>query len=160
MGGHFQTTSVLGNSIFTVFSYYPEGDVDKRTNLYLLKTDNFGKTWESIDNKVIEMPVTKTNNEALIKDYEVEKKLVFINDLNFDSEGNPVIVAIISSDIRPVQSDQFRELTVIHWKNGKWNFYKVCNIDHNYDMGPLYVSGNEWKIVAPTVLDQIGRAHV
>lgn len=150
MGGHFQVTGTFGNSIFTVFSYYPEGNVDKRTNLYMLKTDNFGKTWESVDNKVIETPLTKIKNEALIKDYEAEKKLVFINDLNFDSQGNPVIVAIISSDIRPVQTDQPRELTVIRWKDGKWHFYKVCNIDHNYDMGPIYISEDEWKIVATT----------
>ena len=34
------------------------------------------------------------HSEALIKDYESEEKLVYINDLNFDSEGNPVILEL------------------------------------------------------------------
>ncbi len=150
MGGHFQVSGAYGNSIFTAFNYCPDGDVDKRTNLYLLKTDDFGKTWKSIDNKVIETPVTTVRNDALIRDFESEKQLVFINDLNFDDEGNPVIVAIISKDIRQGIVDNTLNLVVINWKDGKWNINKVCDVDHNYDTGPIYTSAREWKIIAPT----------
>jgi hypothetical protein len=150
MGGHFQVSGAYGNSVFTAFNYCPDGDVDKRTNLYLLKTDDFGRTWKSIDNKVVETPVTALLNDALIKDFESEKQLVFINDLNFDAEGNPVIVAIISRDIREGVIDNSLSLIVINWKGGKWNFNKVCDVDHNYDTGPIYTSAGEWEIIAPT----------
>lgn len=150
MGGHFQTTGTYGDEIFTVFSYFPEGNLNRRTNLYLLKSDNLGKTWKTVDNKAMMTPLTKVQNEALIKDYESDKKLVFINDLNFDSQGNPVILAIISRDFRPGPSGDPREWMIIHWKNDKWNFTKVCESDHNFDMGPLYISKDGWRIIAPS----------
>ncbi len=150
MGGHFQTTGAFGNTIFTVFSYYPDGNVDMRTNLYLLKTDNYGKTWKSIDGKIITTPLTEVVNDALIKDYSREKKLVYINDLNFDSHGNPVILAIISSGYIPGQSGEPRDLVVIRWKENKWVFSKVSSVDHNFDICPIYISKDEWRIIAPT----------
>lgn len=150
MGGHFQATGVFGNTIFTVFNYYREGNVDKQTNLYLLRTDNFGKTWKSIDGKVVPTPLTDVFNDALIKDYSGENKLVYINDLNFDSEGNPVILAIISSGYKPGDSGKPRDLVVIKWKDNEWIFSKVSSVDHNFDMGPVYISKDEWRIIAPT----------
>ena len=39
---------------------------------------------------------------------------------------------------------------VIHWKNGKWNYHKVCTSTHNYDMGSLYTDGKHWQIIGPT----------
>ncbi len=150
MGGHFQTAGAFGNTVFTVFSYYPEGNIDKRTNLYLLKTENFGETWKSIDGKVITTPLTEVVNDALIKDYSGEKKLVYINDLNFDSEGNPVVLAIISSGYMPGNSGEPRDLVVIRWSDNKWLFSEVSLVDHNFDTGIIYVSKDEWRIIAPT----------
>jgi hypothetical protein len=43
-----------------------------------------------------------------------------------------------------------REWTLARWKGGKWNFYKVCESTHNYDMGSLYIEGNTWQIIGPT----------
>lgn len=148
-GGHFQVSATFENSIYTVFNYYPAENMDKRTNLYLLKTDDLGKTWKSADNKIVEIPVTEGRNKALIKDFESENKLVFINDLSFDSEGNPVILAIVSSDFRPGPVAE-RSLMVIRWKDGEWYFSKVCPTDHNFDLGQLYISEKEWKIIAPS----------
>jgi len=83
-------------------------------------------------------------------DYEAEKKLVYIKDLNFDSDGNPVILTIISRDFRPGQHGDPREWMIINWRNNKWNFNKVCESLHNYDMGSLYIKGNIWRIIGPT----------
>ncbi len=150
MGGHFQTSATNGNVIFTSFSYFPGGNLDKRTNLYLLKSDDLGKTWKTVDNRVIHTPLTSVQNEALVIDYEAEKKLVYINDINFDRDGNPVILIITSHDSSPGPAGNPREWMVINWKNGKWNINKVCESDNNYDMGPLYIDGDEWRIIAPT----------
>jgi hypothetical protein len=150
MGGHFQVSGAYGNKLVTVFNYFPGGNLDKRTNLYLLQTEDIGKTWKTVDNKIVVPPLTDVHNEAIIKDYESEKKLVYINDLNFDSKGNPVILAIISRDFRPGPKGNPREWMVIHWKDNKWNFNKVCESPHNYDMGSLYITSNEWRIIGPT----------
>jgi hypothetical protein len=150
MGGHYQVTNMHGNKLVSVFNYHPGGNVDKRTNIYAVQTGDMGKTWKTIDGKPFEPPLSDPHNPALIRDYEAEKKLVYINDLNFDSEGNPVILAIISNDYRPGPGGDPREWMIIHWKNDKWNFHKVCESTHNYDMGSLYIEKKFWRIIGPT----------
>lgn len=152
MGGHYQVTNLNGKRLVSVFNYHPGGNVDKRTNIYAVCTDDMGSTWKTIDGTIIKIPLTDPHNEALIKDYEAEKKLVYINDLNFDSDGNPVILAIISNDFRPGPGGDPREWTIIHWNDNKWDFHKVCESTHNYDMGSLYIEGKIWKIIGPTEL--------
>ena len=150
MGGHYQVTNMLGRRLVSVFNYHPGGDVDKRTNIYAVQTEDLGKTWKTIDGKLINPPLTDHHNDALIYDYESEHKLVYINDLGFDKNGNPVILAIISRDYRPGPKGDPREWMIIHWKNGKWNFHKVCESPHNYDMGSLYIENGLWRIIGPT----------
>lgn len=150
MGGHYQVTNMHGNKLVSVFNYHPGGNVDKRTNIYAVQTDDFGKTWKTTDGKAISTPLTNPRNEALIRDYEAEKKLVYINDLNFDRDGNPVILAVISNDYKPGPAGDPREWTIIRHQDGRWNFTKVCSSTHNYDMGSLYIKDNRWKIIGPT----------
>lgn len=150
MGGHYQVSNMRNETLFTIFNYHPGGNVDKRTNIYLLETKDMGKTWLTIDGKPVQTPLTNKYSEAMVKDYESESKLVYLNDLNFDKEGNPVILAIVSRDFKPGPKGDPREWMVIHWKNGKWNFHKVCASTHNYDMGSLYIEADRWQIIGPT----------
>jgi hypothetical protein len=149
MGGHFQVTNLLGNKLYSAFSYTPGGNLDGRTNLYLVYTDDYGKSWRNVDGKEVETPLIDTLCSALVHDFRAEGKLVYINDLNFDSQGNPVILAIISDDFRP-GPEANRELTVIHRKDGKWIFSKVCSMHHNYNLGSIYISEKEWRIISPS----------
>jgi hypothetical protein len=150
MGGNNQVTGVQKNKLVSVFNFFPGRNPDRQTNLYLVQTEDEGRTWKTVDNKIVHTPLTDIHNEALIKDYEAEKKLVYIKDLNFDSKGNPVILAIISRDFRPGTDGDPREWMIIHWNDNKWNFNKVCESFHNYDMGSLYITADEWRIVGPT----------
>ena len=150
MGGHFQVSELSGEKLVTVFNYHPGGDMYKQTNIYLLQTEDFGRTWKTIDNKTIETPVTDVKNDALVKDYEAEGKLVYINDLNFDKNGNPVILLVLARDFRPGPNGGPREWMILSRKDNKWNFNKVCESDHNFDMGSLYINGDEWKLIGTT----------
>jgi hypothetical protein len=149
-GGHYQVTNIYGNRLMTAFNYHPGGDADKRTNLYLLQTEDMGKTWKSIDNKIVKTPLNDINSVSLIKDYEAEGKLVYISDLNFDENGNPVLLVTLSNDFNPGPQGGPREWMIIYWRDQKWNFSKVCESTHNYDMGSLYIRGNQWRIIGPT----------
>ncbi len=149
-GGHYQVTNIDGNKLVSVFNYHPGGNVDKRTNLYAVQTEDMGNSWKSIDGRTLAIPLNDVRNEALVRDYETEHKLVYINDLNFDKNGNPVILAVISNDFRPGPSGDPRDWTIIHWKDNRWNFHKVCISTHNYDMGSLYIEKDCWRIVGPT----------
>ncbi|MEI6276340.1 MAG: BNR-4 repeat-containing protein [Prolixibacteraceae bacterium] len=150
MGGHYQISNVNGNKIYSVFNFHPGGDVDKRTNIYLVQTDDLGKTWKSIDGQILQTPLSDIHSPAIVFDYEAHGKLVYLNDLNFDKDGNPIILAVISNDFKPGPKGDPREWTIIHHKNGKWNFHKVCTSTHNYDMGSLYIENVLWRIVGPT----------
>jgi hypothetical protein len=149
MGGHYQVTNMTGEKLVSVFNYHPGGNVDKRTNLYAVQSEDMGKTWSTVGGVKISLPLSEPLNKALVRDYEAEKKLVYINDLNFDIYGNPVILAVISNDFRPGPAGDPREWMIIHWKNNKWNYSKVCESTHNYDMGSLYIEKGIWRIIGP-----------
>jgi hypothetical protein len=109
-----------------------------------------GKTWTTINGQPLSTPLTDIHSNALVKDFESESKLVYLNDVNFDKDGNPTILAVISSDFKPGAQGNPRDWMIIQWKDGKWNFNKVCESTHNYDMGSLYINNNHWQIIGPT----------
>lgn len=150
MGGHYQVSNMYKGKLVTVFNYHPNGNVDKRTNCYLLQTTDMGKTWTTIEGKPVSLPLADKHTNAIVKDYEAEGKLVYLNDLNFDAAGNPVILAVVSNDFAPGPKGNPRDWVTMHWKNGRWNMTKVCTSTHNYDMGSLYIKGNHWQIIGPT----------
>lgn len=150
MGGHYQVSNTWKNKVVTVFNYHPGGNVDKRTNCYLLQTTDEGKTWTTITGQPVTTPVANKESEALIRNFEAENKLVYLNDVNFDAAGNPVILAVVSKHYQPGPAGDPREWVLLHWKNNRWNFKTVCTSTHNYDMGSLYIENNRWEIIGPT----------
>ena len=150
MSGNLQVSDIYGDKLASAFTYFPGGDIDKQTNLYFLQTDDMGKTWRTIDNRIVKTPLNGINNEALVKDYEAEGKLVHLSDIDFDKDGNPVLLVIISRGANPGPAEGPREWMIINWKDQKWNFSKVCESSNNFDRGALYVTDNEWKIIGPT----------
>ena len=151
MGGHYQISSKWKNKVVSAFNYHPGGNVDKRTNIYLVQTEDMGKKWTSITGKTINTPLSDKLNDALVKDYESEGKLVYLNDINFDAAGNPVILAVISNNFRPGPPGSLRDWVLIRWTGKNWVFSKVCSSTHNYDMGSLYIDGPDWRIIGPTM---------
>ncbi|HTL07154.1 MAG TPA: BNR-4 repeat-containing protein [Chitinophagaceae bacterium] len=149
MGGHYQVSSIKQDSIVTVFNYHPSGNVDKRTNLYLLQTADRGQSWTTVDGQPISVPLTDKTSAALVKDYEREGKLVYINDLNFCKHGHPVVLYICSNNFQPGPAK--RSWTVAHWNGQRWIFTDLCAATHNYDMGSLYIEGDTWRVIGPTV---------
>lgn len=150
MGGHYQISNIRGSKIATAFNYHPGGHADKRTNIYFVQTEDMGETWKTIDGEILQTPLTDIHGPALIHNYEAEGKLVYLNDLNFDKNGNPVILAIISNDFRPGPQGNPREWIIFLRENNRWEARKVCESSHNYDMGSLYINKNEWLIIGPT----------
>ena len=150
MGGHYQLSGLHDNKLVTVFNYHPGGNVDKRTNLYLLQSEDMGKSWQNIQGKTVPTPVLTKQHAALVHDFENENKLVYLNDLNFDKDGNPIVLAVISRHHQPGPQGDPREWFIFHWKNGQWNEHRVTSSTHNYDMGSLYVDGQLWTIIGPT----------
>jgi hypothetical protein len=150
MGGSLQVSGTFKGKSCTAFNYFPGGNIDRQTNLYFLQTDDQGTTWKTIDQQVVETPLTDPKNSALIRNFEEEGLLVHLSDIDFDAEGNPVILVILSGDVEPGPQGSPREWMVITRKNDKWNFSKVCESTHNFDRGSVYVTSGEWKVIGPT----------
>ncbi len=149
--GHYLITSMTKSKIGSAFNFIPrpEGS-DYRTNLYYLETLDNGNSWQNVNGNEVLLPVTNINNPTLIKDYRKEGKLVYIMDISFDSDLNPIILYNISSNPFPDLDDTNRVMMVAFYKEQKWNFQPISTTDHNYNMGSLKITDLEWAVIAPT----------
>lgn len=152
MGGHYQISRRIGSRIITAFNYHPNGNVDKRTNLYYLETGDHGENWQTVDGQQITPPLTQKNHIAIVKDYESVSRLVYLKDITVDSLGHPVILHITSDRHHPGPSQKQREWTIAHWVGNQWKFHTVTRAWHNYDMGSLYIEPDQtWRLIAPII---------
>ncbi len=155
--GHYQTSgSFQDKKIATTFNFHPikrgENGLNYRTNLYYIQTQDFGKTWQTAEGKTISTPLKEVTNAAIVHDYQSEGKNVYINDLAFDSEGNPVILFITSNGFQPGPQGGPRQWNTASFDGKKWTILPVTVSDHNYDMGSLYIdSKGVWRIIGPTI---------
>lgn len=151
--GHYQTSAVFQDrKLGTFFNRHPQGNVDKRTDLYYVQTEDFGKTWTSVSGETLELPLLKVENAARVIDYAVQGKNVYMKDMGFDKSGNPVCLYVRSNGHEPGPVSAPYEWCVTRWDGKDWQTSVVTESDHNYDMGSLYIDKKEWKIVGPTEL--------
>ncbi|MBA4149663.1 MAG: BNR-4 repeat-containing protein [Verrucomicrobia bacterium] len=148
--GHYQTSGAHGKKVATFFNRHPGGSVDKRTDLYYLQTTDMGKTWTTADGTPVEVPLTNDSNPALVFSYSSQGQMMYGMDLNFDKRGNPILLYIVSGDFKPGPDAGPREWTVAHWNGKQWNTNIVTRSEHNYDVGSIYVKGNEWTVYGPS----------
>lgn len=155
--GHYQSSWRQGDKIATAFNYHPnDGGLNARTNLYYMETTDFGKTWTNAKGEKLALPLTTIDNPALVRDYEALKQLVYIQDINFDARGNPIILYNTGRTWKPGPENGFVQITLARWFRNAWQFNSLLVADNNYDTGSLYIEkGRTWRLIAPTL---IGRA--
>ncbi|MDT8389117.1 MAG: BNR-4 repeat-containing protein [Lentisphaeria bacterium] len=151
MGGHYQVSNEKDGKVITAFNMHPKGNVDQRTNLYFVQTDDGGKTWHTAAGEIVETPLTNPDCPALVRDYRSEKRLVYMKDIGFDGKGNPVILYLTSGSHQPGPKGAPRTWTIAHWTAGDWAFREITTSTHNYDMGSLYMEPDgTWRVIGPT----------
>jgi hypothetical protein len=148
--GHYQTSAYFaGGKVGTFFNRHPNGTVDKRTDLYYVETGDLGQTWTNTQGNTLNIPLLQRDNPALVIDYQIQGKNVYMKDMGFDSDGNPACLYIRSNGHQPGPVSAPYEWCVTRWDGEDWHTAVVTESDHNYDMGSLYISESDWKIVAP-----------
>lgn len=155
--GHHQTSANQGKRIGTTFMYHPNrkvrGGLDFRTNLYYLQSDDFGKTWNTVDGATIDLPLREIANLAMIYDYDAEDRNVYIDDLNFDKEGRPIILYKTSNGPLPGPIHGPRMWHTAWWNGSSWEIQYFTPAGNNYDSGSIYVQEDgSWKVIAPTAM--------
>jgi len=168
--GHYQISWRYGNKVGTAFNYHPASTAggnwdnpesagvdpaasgtNNRTNLYYVETDDFGETWKNAAGEKLDIPLTEARNAALVHDYRREGLLVYMKDIAFDPDGNPVILFITSLGSESGPQHDPRTWTTAHWNGTSWTIRPVTVSDNNYDMGSIFVEEDgTWRIIGPT----------
>ncbi|QNN23820.1 hypothetical protein HED60_16605 [Planctomycetales bacterium ZRK34] len=149
--GHYQVTSPFEDRIATVFNYHPAGKgLNWRTNLYYMQSADGGKTWQNVDGKTLELPLTKPDNPARIAEYESKKRNVYLKDFNHTSDGRPVVMYLTSGGYESGPQNDPRIIKVSSYDGSKWTTHEVTRAaDNNYDFASLYIeSDKDWRIIA------------
>lgn len=150
IGGHYQVSNLRNGTLGSFFNRHPGGNVDQRTDLYYVQTTNFGASWSTVDGTPLTVPLTTPDNPARVVDYASQRKLVYTLDLNFDTNGHPVILYITSQNWAPGPAGEPRTWVLTRWDGARWITTPVCTSDHNYDMGSLYILPDRWLVIGPS----------
>jgi hypothetical protein len=119
--GDYQISWRDGGRVGTAFDYHPKPKgINARTNLYYLETSDQGKTWKTAAGAAVALPLTAAHNPALVHDYEAEKRLVFLKDLQFNAQGRPVILYLASSGPNPGPAHGPRTWFTARWTGSGW----------------------------------------
>ena len=154
--GHYQISGTWkSRKTGVAFDMHPKGKgLNWRTNLYYMETDDFGQTWKNVQGEALELPLTNQVNAAAVLEYESQGRNVYIKEVQFDEQGNPIILYILSKGYESGPENGPREWRIVRWDGSRWveRFTGICS-GNNYDFGPLYIeSANTWRIIGPTQL--------
>ena len=134
----------------TFFSRHPDGSADRRTDVYYAQTIDVGDTWTTVEGTVLELPLTKVNSPARVIDYASQGLNVYLKDMGFDMDGYPVFLYLTSPGHEPGPPNDPRIWRITRWDGISWKTSDICQSDHNYDAGSLYLGAGEWRVIAPT----------
>lgn len=149
-GGHYQVSSTDGRKVGTFFNRHPDGVVDRRTDLYYVESVDAGATWRTAARKRLAVPLTEVAGAARVRDYAREGKNVYLKDMDFDESGHPICLYVTSGGHEPGPANAPREFRITRWDGKSWHTCAVTSTGHNYDMGSLYLDGDEWTVVVPS----------
>ena len=149
--GHYQISNICGTKVCTAFNRHINGNVDTRTNIYYIQSEDWGRTWTTIDGKPIELPITRSKNPALVHDYQSEHRNCYIKDLNFDAAGRPVILCVTSDNHLTGPDGGVRQWHTFHWTDREWRESLIATSTHCYDSGSIWIDDDDvWTVIAPT----------
>ncbi|TWT72564.1 hypothetical protein Pan14r_48840 [Crateriforma conspicua] len=149
-GGHYQTSAVWRQRIGTFFNRHPGGNVDKRTDLYYLQSDDGGVTWADVEGNPVETPVVDVENPCRVRDFESDGRNVYLKNMVFDHQGRPACLIVTSGGHEPGPPNAPRRLKVVRWTGNVWVESEVTQVDHNYDMGSLIIHDDQWIVMVPS----------
>ncbi len=150
--GHYQISWARGKKLGTALNYHPTPNgLNWRTNLYYLETEDFGRTWHTVDGRPIDLPLTDPDSRALVHDYRSEKRNVYMKDLAFDAAGRPVILYLTSGGWQSGPTNDPRIWQTARWTGDAWEIGGTIRSDNNYDTGSLIIQRDgPWRIIGPT----------
>jgi hypothetical protein len=150
--GDYQVSWREGSRVATAFDYHPAvGGLNARANVYYLETRDMGRTWLNARGEPVRLPLSTTNNPALVYDSRADGLLAYLRDVNFDRDGRPVILFVTSKGFEPGPENGPRQWQTLHWTGTEWIRRPMTASGNNYDHGSLYIEPDgTWRVIAPT----------
>jgi len=150
--GHYQVSWPGPGLIGTALNYHPKGKgLNFRTNLYYLQTKDGGQTWTNAAGETLTLPLTSPANPALAVEYESQRRLVYLKDLQYTAEGRPVILFLTSAGFESGPKNDPRTLTTARWTGDAWELREVTHCDNNYDYASLSIEQDgSWRLLGTT----------
>ena len=150
--GHYQVSWRSGRTVGTAFNYHPQGKgLNWRTNLYYMQTSDGGHTWQNARGADLTLPLTEPENSALAMEYESKGRLVYLKDVQFTAEGNPVVLYMTSGGYESGPKNDPRTFTTARWTGAEWEVREITEGDNNYDYASLYVEEDgTWRLIGTT----------
>jgi hypothetical protein len=150
--GHYQISAVGQGRAGTAFNYHPQGKgLNWRTNLYYLETRDFGDSWQTIDGQPLDVPLRYVHNAARVHNYAEKALNVYLKDIVYDAENQPVILYVTSRGYKAGPQNDPRTWTTARWTGQQWEIRSAFRSDNNYDMGSLWIDeDSSWRIIAPS----------
>jgi hypothetical protein len=152
--GDYQVSWRHERRVATAFDHHPaRGGLNARTNIHYMETSDLGATWKTAAGQEVSLPLVETPNAALVYNASAEGRLVYLKDLNFDAEGRPVILFLVSKGFEPGPANGPREWRTIRWTGSEWVQKPVTTSGNNYDHGSLFIEPDgTWRVIGPTEL--------
>ena len=150
--GDYSISWRSGKRVAIAFDFHPRPlGLNGRSNVHYLETDVMGKTWRTAAGEVVKLPLTSTNNPALVYNSRADGLLAYLKDLNFDRDGHPVILFTTSKGFEPGPANGPRLWQTMRWTGKEWIRRPFTTSGNNYDHGSLYIEPDgTWRIIAPT----------
>lgn len=150
--GDYSVSWRSGRRVGVAFDFHPTPlGLNARANVYYLQTEDLGQTWRNVRGEAIKLPLTETNNPALVYDTRSEGLLAYLKDVNFDRAGHPVIMFLTSKGYEPGPKNGPRQWQTLHWTGKEWVRRPFTTSGNNYDHGSLYIEPDgTWRVIAPT----------
>jgi hypothetical protein len=141
-----------------VFNHHADIESPGGNPCYIESSDG-GRTWTTAQREKVDLPLKIEDSPALVFDYATARQAVALKDLNFDAQGNPSVLLLMSrGPMSPASGGPFVWM-VARWVTRGWRVTGLIESDDLMDSGCLHIeTRNSWRLIGPTVSDDFGRA--
>lgn len=141
--------------IHLAFDYHPEvGGLDRRTNLYVLRSADWGATWTTSVDEPIDLPLLSPDHPARVLDAAGAGLLCYVKDAAVDADGRLLVLVSTAPDDGSPPGKRPSTWRLIRHREAGWTATEICVSGHDYDFGSLYVeraaSGERLRIIGAT----------
>jgi len=115
--------------IHAAWSWY-KTSLNKRVNIYYMKSEDGGSTWKKADGTVLSIPVDESTAEK-VYDSGTDFCDASSGDLQADSNSRPLIL---------FSSNKIYKLA--RWNGASWDINDIVSVDHDFDAGALILDSD------------------